>query len=316
VSVAPGTRRPRDDPTTLWVEIPSQTVTWTRDETSPGVASDRPDRVSHLDLHAQVAFQTRRGVAVRYAWVVSLTYMRTCALLRRRMSTTRGETSRCFLCGALGADTREHIIPRCFFENRQTPPNNEWILPSHLACNSATTKDEEYVSMTFATSRPPGVTTNQERFERTKRALGRTEAAGLRERFMGALQPLPSGGAVQKLETGRLERVLAKICKGILYKGAGRFIDAGTGWSVRTATLENIVTWEADEGLPELVDVQGVMSGRWFYETSSNVAGWMLSFYGSHTFCIIAANPDTPGVFDETPDFFPWTPPVVAPPMR
>ena len=58
------------------------------------------------------------------------------AAKRRRKRTNVA----CYICGLTGADTRDHVIPQCFFP---VPPQNLLTLPAHLSCHHRL--DEEYV---------------------------------------------------------------------------------------------------------------------------------------------------------------------------
>lgn len=48
----------------------------------------------------------------------------------------------CYLCGLPGADTREHVIPYCFFTSPR--PANLLTLPAHKKCNSKYAISDEY----------------------------------------------------------------------------------------------------------------------------------------------------------------------------
>jgi hypothetical protein len=48
----------------------------------------------------------------------------------------------CYLCGLPGADTREHVIPYCFFTNPR--PADLLTLPAHEKCNLKYSISDEY----------------------------------------------------------------------------------------------------------------------------------------------------------------------------
>ena len=48
----------------------------------------------------------------------------------------------CYICGDLGPDTRDHVIPDCFFI--QPRPENLLTLPAHNACNACFSLSDEY----------------------------------------------------------------------------------------------------------------------------------------------------------------------------
>jgi hypothetical protein len=85
----------------------------------------------------------------------------------------------CYLCGKDGADTTDHVVPKTCY----VPPLPADIitLPAHLTCNQSTAKDEEWVTIGWATSRPFPDDADA-RFDKSKRALLRDQAEGLRRK--------------------------------------------------------------------------------------------------------------------------------------
>jgi hypothetical protein len=46
----------------------------------------------------------------------------------------------CYICGAQGSDSRDHVVPDCFFDSPR--PANLLTLPAHYTCHNRL--DDEY----------------------------------------------------------------------------------------------------------------------------------------------------------------------------
>lgn len=147
----------------------------------------------------------------------------------------------CYLCGKMGADTSDHVVPKtCYVPPL---PADVITLPTHRACNKSTSKDEEWVTIGWATSRPfPD--NGDPRYDKSKRALLRDQAEGLRQKYLASLTPHRSGGAIIDLGEGRVEYVLAKIVKGLLFKQEGMLISQDHTWSIKKVSLALVVEQE------------------------------------------------------------------------
>lgn len=165
--------------------------------------------------------------------------------------------TRCYLCGGEGADTREHVVSKTFYERKRLP-DDAVVLPAHDACNKSTSLDEQTVSIAWAACAPEGWTST-ERYERAKRGLLRPEAHGMREDFLKRLQPLGQGqGARLEVPLVSIQYVLAKFVRGLLYRETGHVIGPRTLWFVTAVPFDFMVETEGD-----LIDVHGVVLARW-----------------------------------------------------
>jgi hypothetical protein len=164
-------------------------------------------------------------------------------------------------------------------------PADVITLPAHLACNKSTSRDEEWVTIGWATCRPfPD--DGDARYDKSKRALLRDHAEGLRKKYLTSLKPQPSGGAILDLGVGRVEYVLAKIVKGLLMRQEGILLSQDHTWSIKKVDLAVMVE---QEQLTHMLEIHDVAVFRW--EVRRSTAFWTLALYNMHIFSGVAVDP-------------------------
>lgn len=145
----------------------------------------------------------------------------------------------CFLCGAEGADTKEHVVARAFYEGGKLPNDSRvLVLPSHRACNASVKDDEEHVAHAWAVTAVQPFRSD-ERYARAVRAL--QGSCGLRHLVMDRAVHQDNGWVMLSFPGRRVHYVLSKIVRGLLYRETGRVIDQDSMWFIRSATLASMV---------------------------------------------------------------------------
>jgi hypothetical protein len=100
------------------------------------------------------------------------------------------------------------------------------------------------------------------------------------------MTPHPSGGAFIDLGEGRVEYVLAKIVKGLLFKRAGLLLSQDHTWSIKKISLSLMVEQE----FTQMLEIHDVAMFRWGLSGSS--AFWALALYNMQIFSGVAVDPN------------------------
>ena len=111
----------------------------------------------------------------------------------------------CIFCSN-PADTREHIIPRCFLNKPY--PNNLPTLLSCRKCNSSFSLDEEYVM--YLIDYLKSIEVNDGEFTRQKAEKAFEHNGKLEDRMIESLEVLDNGVCFN-VENDRVERIAKKI---------------------------------------------------------------------------------------------------------
>lgn len=207
----------------------------------------------------------------------------------------------CYLCEKDGADTTEHVVPRCLYPGNL--PDDAITLPAHRACNQLTAKDEEVFRNHISVAIPPE-SPGHRLWEKTWKAIHRPEAAGLQKVFYSGMISLPELGEdgtvraspiAARLKNERADRVLAKIVKGLY------------NWKTGESLPGEQTLWrfgQAERGrdqvrLPEAFLVYDVLDVSWGRAADEPLASmWILGFHRVAWFWVSTmpkANP-LPGV--------------------
>lgn len=205
-------------------------------------------------------------------------------------------TKMCFLCGEGGADTTEHVVPKCLYPG--SLPSDVITLPAHAACR-ATAKDEEAFRNHIAAAIPP-TSPGYRLWEATWKAIHRPQARGMMTAFYrdmlslptvdeaGVLRPSP---VVARLRNERADRVLAKIVKGLF------------AWKTGDILRNDTVLWrfgQAERGrellrLPDVFRVHDVLDVAWGQaDDAPDVTMWILGFHGVCWFWVTTMPRDRP----------------------
>jgi hypothetical protein len=188
----------------------------------------------------------------------------------------------CYLCEKEGADTTEHVVPRCFYPGKL--PNDVITLPAHDACNKFTSKDEEAFRNHIAVAIPPD-SPGHELWNKTWKAIHRPEGAGMQRSFYENMISVPEQGAdgvvrarpvAARIKSERAQQVLAKIIKGLfVWKTKEHFFSEQTLW--RFGQAEN---GRDQVQLPNAFSVHDVLDVRWGRANEESLTSvWILGFH-------------------------------------
>jgi hypothetical protein len=140
----------------------------------------------------------------------------------------------CYLCGKVGADSKDHVPPKCFLPDSNFMGYQRITIPAHRACNSSASNDEEYlrdllVQEAVELKLPKADVLSDkvwrawaktgwnryQRFMRNAREVEKRTPSGL---FAGK-----AIGIVPELH--RVKTVCRKIARGIIYYDTGAIVD-------------------------------------------------------------------------------------------
>lgn len=124
----------------------------------------------------------------------------------------------CIFCLDI-ADTREHIIPRCFLN--EPYPDNLPTLPSCRKCNNSFSLDEEYVM--YLIDYLKSIEVNDGEFTRLKAEKAFKHNGKLEDRMIESLEVLDDGVCFN-VEMDRVERIAKKISMCLLVNKFGKTI--------------------------------------------------------------------------------------------
>lgn len=152
---------------------------------------------------------------------------------KRQREHAEPNAKNCYLCGQPGADTAEHVVPRCLYPGPL--PGDMITLPAHRACNEATSRDEEAFRNFLASAIAPE-NAGSALWAKTWKALHRPQAQGMQAAFYRGIIARPEviDGEVKQvpekatLKDQRVHAVLAKIVKGLYQWKTGDVLPAET----------------------------------------------------------------------------------------
>ena len=148
-------------------------------------------------------------------------------------------TGQCYICGGPGPDTRDHVIPDCFFAEPR--PKNLLTFPAHSACNARFSVSDEYARNILAglgsESSAPAKALWQGKIDRSikgNRALRTHIAAALipkAEKYSAGGIYLGSAPGI-RIDTKRFYPTIEKIVRGLhrLCAGSPMPSDATFRW--------------------------------------------------------------------------------------
>src|SRR3972149_5851606 len=128
----------------------------------------------------------------------------------------------CYRCGQTAGNTKEHVVPRCFYPLR---PNAQLVtVPACRSCNEQLSPDEEYLRTVLTSSNVRNRSAYAVWQQKVRPWLEREEFDGLRTSLVGNMRDvyLPSPGGFMragllKLDAARMDSVAGKIVRGMYY---------------------------------------------------------------------------------------------------
>jgi len=197
----------------------------------------------------------------------------------------------CYICGGAGPDTRDHVIPDCFFAEPR--PKNLLTFPAHSACNASFSASDEYARNILAglgsESSAPAQTLWRGKIDRSikgNRALRTHIAAALTpnaDKYSAGGIYLGSAPGI-RIDTKRFYPTLEKIVRGLhrLCAGGPMPNDATFRWFVQEPVhglrLQFFQASRACLGYPDVFDSRFTLVNA---EEGGSVVGtvWWLRFY-------------------------------------
>lgn len=190
----------------------------------------------------------------------------------------------CYLCGKPGADTAEHVVPRCLYPGSK--PVDMITLPAHRNCNEATSKDEEAFRNFLASALSPE-NPGSALWDKTWKALHRPQAKGMQTAFYrsilarsevvdGEHKFIPEKATLQD---ERVHAVLAKIVKGLYQWKTGAYLPAEA-----IVWMFGMHTGPVEVG--ERFQIHNVLDIRWRQETRLTTF-WNFGFHTTLWFSAI-----------------------------
>ena len=167
----------------------------------------------------------------------------------RKMCLSNQLHMTCYLCGEplQSSVNRDHVPPQQLWSpeiRKQFNVDQLVTLPTHPACNSAFSKDEEYVVRvlsTVASESPTAVSLVQHGFRKARSGSG----IGLHRAILRSMEERPSGlhlprGLVAMRTDGtRIKRVVWKIVRGLWYQTFKSHLPDSTTHSIEVQEPEN-----------------------------------------------------------------------------
>lgn len=219
------------------------------------------------------------------------------------MTNRRPRIGECTYCGARGTVTSDHVPPKGLFAK---PRPKLITVPSCDRCNRGASTDDEYFRVMLNFHDTAGDHPDARGVRATVfRALDRPDSGGLRHRIAKATRQvdvLSSSGIYIGRRLGfdvdlvRLDRVVARVLKGLYFKEKGQRLPEGFTAEVYSEDgLRGISPDSAEEMRRELIRPALATAPRvignnvlryWVAFASDHpyVSGWLFQFYGRVNF--------------------------------
>lgn len=222
-------------------------------------------------------------------------------------------TGECVYCGTIGTITRDHIPPQNIFARPR--PSDLIVVPSCLTCNQSATRDDEYFRMTLSLredmQQHPA---NDQLCRAVQRSFANPRQAKFTRAFFQGVRRVdvetPDGiylgqQPVYEVNLRRLERVAARIAKGLFYhickvrlpdhydmillsEEEHKYASDEFAERIRTRVLAPL--WSA----PEHVIGPGVFSYRFMFAADDpNMSAWLLIFFQVVRFLCVSVTRDS-----------------------
>ena len=139
----------------------------------------------------------------------------------------------CYLCGKIGADSRDHVPPKCLLASRT---GSVITVPAHRLCNSSASADEEYVrDALIPAAMQSGFTAVDPLYRSVWRAWSRPAGWKRYRKFMATAKPVQlktsSGlyagrGIGVEIDRAMFITVGQKIARGLIFYDSGAYVEA------------------------------------------------------------------------------------------
>jgi hypothetical protein len=224
------------------------------------------------------------------------------------MAKRKSYIGKCVFCGSTGSVTDDHVPPKAIFAKPR--PSDLITVPGCKKCNQGWSLDDEYFRTALCLSNKTADERNATDGRRAAmRSLQREEAKGLAKMFLSRTFPKevysPEGIYLGKrlaftVDFKRIQKVVAKITRGLFYKESGRILPKN--YSVSVDSNDTLEQMDANQ-LHELQDIiikpllstqeRIVGDGTFRYrhaipdDGDGFVSVWALTFYGTMPFLCI-----------------------------
>lgn len=212
----------------------------------------------------------------------------------------------CIYCGLAQADTLDHVPPKCLFTKPR--PSNLYTVPCCATCNASLASDDEYfrTAMAFRWD-VSDHSAARAIVDKALRATGR--AHGFRRLFTHTLEDAPivthggiyvEAGGRFKSDMERINRVLARIVRGLYYKKLGTPLATSHHVSIiadeileqSDARLRNeiLTAWQPHvQGEPETFGNETFLF-FWYVDIVKDQTCWLLVFFSRVIFFAITTS--------------------------
>ena len=202
----------------------------------------------------------------------------------------------CYRCGQTAGNTKEHVVPRCFYPLR---PNAQLVtVPACRSCNEQLSPDEEYLRTVLTSSNVRNRSAYAVWQQKVMPWLEREEFDGLRTSLVANMRDvyLPSPGGFMrsgllKLDAARMDRVAEKIVRGMYYHITGNAMPLTTtmklywqpkNWPPHEITL----SWQRIDVDPDVFSCCYAMGTK----ASTEFSIWWMVFYRSFVYVVTVLN--------------------------
>lgn len=196
----------------------------------------------------------------------------------------------CIYCGEVKSLTKDHIPPKNLFPRPR--PNNLITVPSCVDCNHQSSMDDEYFRMIISTRREVSKHSGAQRlWPAIHRSLLKQQKLDLRDLIF---QAGPTMGQTLDIDLKRIDKVVIRITKGILFREEGRYFPESYKVSICSNPFSDRNQLLGGESTAPLVTAyrvfgEGVFSyGRLSLNEGLNISAWSLLFFGGINFICVA----------------------------
>ena len=160
----------------------------------------------------------------------------------------------CMFCGkdsSFGPMDMEHFVPKCLWAGPR--PTQTRTVPSHKACNSAFSDDNEYFRDTLVFEEGAGKHPEVQKLRKGQIARKFEHRFASIEKVLNGSRIVPiqtssglvvGSGPAFRLDRDRVDRVLHNVMKGIFYTVNRKPLPADWNWHVKQIEEINVVDFE------------------------------------------------------------------------